>query len=823
MDTSRMGEVKRLLAEITKEATEQNTSTWSYTNLGRFASYGQLKNQDNAFKVLMTFHLTEKMARKWNDRKGGYSISFKDSMVEDLEKNLLSLLIRSSVEMNEDQLITITRTFKASSNYAHVWPYKPLMTRIEKHIKLYGLSKSMSKTLSYLKFTKSRYAYADEKEIDKRINQLTSGVEKPMISSKDDFGKAINTRLKSMNSQEAGRWNMLIEQLSKDKDKSTPSKKWIAQSRKIVEGFDRREWHEHLIPVIKVCITRLQTIHKRNSNNVFFIHEDNVQLLRGMVWITAYINDESINLVIEELGLWCFRKLPGHGALSVKVGNACLYTFSQLPQEVGIMRLTKFRLKIKYPSVRSQIEKLIRKKAESEGKTMDQIEELAINDFGLNANNQFEQKIGECTAVLKITKINKTEISWLKADGKAQKSIPSSIKEEFKTQIGDLRKKAKEIQTILPSQKDRIEGFFLKKRKWTFADWKRYYHDHNLISFIARNLIWEFTDDEKCGTGMWLNNRLIDENENIIDWTSDKTVVRLWHPINSPVDAIVKWRAILEKEQIQQPFKQAFREVYLVTDAELETENYSNRFAAHILYQHQFAALCQTRGWAYSLMGQWDSHNTPTLKIPQWGMTAEYWVDSNWDGDGVANEMGIFNFIHTDQVRFYDKEKQLNINETPDIVFSEVMRDVDLFVGVTSIGNDPNWVDGGIQAYNHYWQDYSFGDLSESSKIRKQVLQNLVPKLKVAKQCQFEGNFLVVEGKIRIYKIHIGSGNILMKPNDQYLCIVPDRKSSADKVYLPFEGDRQLSIIISKVFLLAADDKITDRTILRQINGNVSR
>jgi hypothetical protein len=36
-------------------------------------------------------------------------------------------------------------------------------------------------------------------------------------------------------------------------------------------------------------------------------------------------------------------------------------------------------------------------------------------------------------------------------------------------------------------------------------------------------------------------------------------------------------------------------------------------------------------------------------------------------------------------------------------------------------------------------------------------------------------------------------------------------------VFLPFEGDATLSIILSKAFLLAQDTKITDPTILRQI------
>ena len=157
-------------------------------------------------------------------------------------------------------------------------------------------------------------------------------------------------------------------------------------------------------------------------------------------------------------------------------------------------------------------------------------------------------------------------------------------------------------------------------------------------------------------------------------------------------------------------------------------------------------------------------------------------------------------------------------SDVPALVFSEIMRDVDLFVGVTSIGNDAAWQDGGDNFQNTYWRDYSFSDLSESAKIRSQVLETLIPSLKIAPQCSFDKKFLIVKGKLRTYKIHMGSGNILMEPDDQYLCIVPEgKKNSNEKVFLPFEGDGILSIIISKAFLLAADDKITDVTITRQI------
>jgi hypothetical protein len=57
-----------------------------------------------------------------------------------------------------------------------------------------------------------------------------------------------------------------------------------------------------------------------------------------------------------------------------------------------------------------------------------------------------------------------------------------------------------------------------------------------------------------------------------------------------------------------------------------------------------------------------------------------------------------------------------------------------------------------------------------------------------------------------------------MSPNDQYLCIVAKQSGAAgDKVFLPFEGDNMLSVILSKALLLAEDTKITDPTIVSQI------
>jgi hypothetical protein len=92
--------------------------------------------------------------------------------------------------------------------------------------------------------------------------------------------------------------------------------------------------------------------------------------------------------------------------------------------------------------------------------------------------------------------------------------------------------------------------------------------------------------------------------------------------------------------------------------------------------------------------------------------------------------------------------------------------------------------------------------------------------LKIKDWARFDGKFLKVRGEIRTYKIHLGSGNILIEPNDQYLCIVSGsarNQINTSELRLPFQGDPVLAINLSKAFMLAQDTRITDQTITRQL------
>jgi hypothetical protein len=277
--------------------------------------------------------------------------------------------------------------------------------------------------------------------------------------------------------------------------------------------------------------------------------------------------------------------------------------------------------------------------------------------------------------------------------------------------------------------------------------------------------------------------------------------------------------------------------VYLLTDAERATGAYSNRFAAHVLRQHQFHSLAAIRGWRNKLRLAVDDGYPPAFReLPRWGLRAEYWIEGDGQEYGVdTTETGTYLRLVTDQVRFYPIDAPLHhahaggggydvrhdvqpvpLADVPPLVLSEVLRDVDLFVGVASVGNDPLWQDGGPDGrFRDYWTTYGFGELGQTAQTRRDLLAKLVPRLAIGGQCTIEDRFLHVKGARHTYKIHLGSGNIMIEPDNRYLCIVP--KSATTDTYLPFEGDRTLAVILSKALMLAKDTEITDPTILSQL------
>jgi Domain of unknown function (DUF4132) len=631
-----------------------------------------------------------------------------------------------------------------------------------------------------------------------------------------------------------------------------PSKKWLDEARKLINPVRAARFQERVarwFPLVDEPRTDvIESWSEWSPDPNVLIIDSHSDILKGLIWCCSLSDDAGLARLLTALAISAYKKVPGVGPRAVKIGNACVYSLGAVPGTDGVAQLAILKVRVKFGTAQKGIEKALAATADRVGIPRDELEEMSVPAYGLTDVGLRREVLGDFTVELHANG-RKPEIRWIKSDGKQQKSVPAAVKQDFGDDLKEIKQAAKDIETMLPAQLARIEQAYLQQKTWDFPVWCERYLDHPLVGILARRLIWSFQCDRKQTSAIWTEDGLVDHGNKTADWINETTTVRLWHPLDeSNTEQITDWRDWLMEHEVQQPFKQAHREIYLLTDAERNTGIYSNRFAAHILKQHQFNTLCGARGWKNTLRLMVDDEFPPaTLSLPSWGLRAEFWIEGAGDDYGVdTNEAGTYLYLRTDQVRFYqdgaatnsahaggggysssgtddEQHHPLNLEQIPTLVLSEVMRDVDLFVGVASVGNDPGWADGGPEGrYRDYWNDYSFGDLGSTAQTRKSVLERLIPRLSIASRCEFSDRFLVVRGDLRTYKIHLGSGNILMEPNDQYLCIVPKQsaaKKKADTVFLPFEGDKTMSIVLSKAIMLADDSKIKDPTIVQQIRG----
>lgn len=540
-------------------------------------------------------------------------------------------------------------------------------------------------------------------------------------------------------------------------------------------------------------------------------------VLKGLAWCAAALDSPRAAQALGDLAMACYKMVPGVGARCIKPGTAAVWALSQMTTPEALGQLSRVRQLVKFGTAKKVLDGALDKLARRLNMTTDELHEIAVPDFGLERGGVIREEAGDFTLELVIDG-SETDLRVLDEKGQVRKTVPEAVKKEHKETLAALKQAGADIDKMLVAQKDRLERLYHDQRSWPVPVWRARYLDHPLVGALDGRLIWSFTREGRTTDALPMGGGFIDSRGRAFE-PRDTDTVTLWHPVLADPSEVLAWRTLLEEHRVVQPFKQAHREIYVLTDAERRTRTYSNRFAAHIIKQAQFQALCQQRGWKHTLFVL-EYGEPPVLHLPKWNLYAHYVVQPI--GDDLYGTAGAYTYLQTDQVLFSrsPRSDDIPLEEVPALAFSEVMRDVDLFVSVTSVGNNPEWEDGGPEGrFRDYWWNCSFGALEESGKGRRDLLARLLPRLKIAGVCELEEKFLRVRGRLRTYRIHLGSGNILMEPNDEYLCIVPGSRAemAGERVFLPFEGDRTLAIILSKAFMLAEDDKITDPSITRQI------
>src|SRR5262249_42446121 len=132
------------------------------------------------------------------------------------------------------------------------------------------------------------------------------------------------------------------------------------------------------------------------------------------------------------------------------------------------------------------------------------------------------------------------------------------------------------------------------------------------------------------------------------------------------------------------------------------------------------------------------------------------------------------------------------------LVFSEVMRDLDLVVSVAHRGGvDPE-------------------SSASTVEMRATLVRETCALLKLS-NVTVQGRNVLIEGKLGSYSVHLGSGVVHRQPGGA-LCIIPVHAQQRGRLFLPFaDDDPKTAEVVSKVLLLARDTEIRDPSILEQI------
>ena len=389
------------------------------------------------------------------------------------------------------------------------------------------------------------------------------------------------------------------------------------------------------------------------------------------------------------------------------------------------------------------------------------------------------KKLDDVDVYIKIDDLGQSEIIYEKA-GKELKSLPTKLKKD--KYIEDI----KEVHKNLKEQYRRSR----KMLEEAMEDGTEFYGyeienlmTNPVIAPILKSLVFKMGND----LGYYVDKKLKSVKKKSVA-VKDDSLLKIAHCFDLFESG--EWanyqKDIFDRE-LKQPFKQVFRELYVKTVDEKGRDK-SLRYAGHQVQPAKTVALLKTRRWII------DGQEGLEKVYYKENIIAKIYALADWFSPADIEAPTL------EEVQFFDRKtfKPILIDDVPDLIFTEVMRDLDLVVSVAHIGDvDP--------------------EASHSTIEMRKAIIEFNCKLFKLKNVTFTENHALIKGERAEYSIHLGSGLIHQKAGSA-INVLPVHSQHRGRVFLPFiDDDPKTAEIMAKVLLFAQDDKIKDVFILEQI------
>ena len=263
------------------------------------------------------------------------------------------------------------------------------------------------------------------------------------------------------------------------------------------------------------------------------------------------------------------------------------------------------------------------------------------------------------------------------------------------------------------------------------------------------------------------------------------------HPVDFNAAGLwAQWQSHLFAEKLVQPFKQVFRELYVPLPEEAELRE-SRRYSGYQIQMKQAAAALRSRGWTTSYEG-----GLQKVFLAQ-GICVSLFARADWFSPSDVEAPAI-EYVFFSRTRYVPDAPHLHISDIDPVLYSEVMRDIDMVVSIAFVGGvDP--------------------ETGQSTKELRTAIVRCTAELMKFANVSISGNHVYIKGMLANYTVHLGSG-LVRQEGGTVIPIIPVHSQHRGRIYLPFmDEDPKMVEILSKVVLLAEDRKLKDPTILQWI------
>ncbi len=388
-------------------------------------------------------------------------------------------------------------------------------------------------------------------------------------------------------------------------------------------------------------------------------------------------------------------------------------------------------------------------------------------------------EIDEIRIKIGIDDNGKAEINCEKG-GKALKSLPAKYKKNEK--ILAFNETRKQLTEQYRRTRQMFEEAMENETEFTVEELNLLCTNPALHPIVSR-LVYKMGDRLGFLDGAVLRDRSGGE----IKITAG-TILKIAHPYDIYLEGHWhEYQRYLFENGIRQPFKQVFRELYVKTPEESQIYH-SLRYAGNQIQPLKAKACLKTRRWVADV-----EEGLQKIYYRE-NIIASVYALADWFSPADIEAPTL------EWVGFFDRKtyRPIKIEDVPDIIFSEVMRDIDMAVSVAHAGGvDP--------------------ETSHSTvEMRRALIELTLPLFKL-KNVRLEGTHAFITGERADYSIHLGSGVVHLQGGPM-INVLPVHSQHRGKLFLPFvDDDPKTAQIISEVLLFAEDRKIKDPFILEQI------